>query len=229
MKMLWYKAWLETRWRALLLIAIILIILFSVHARSPQAQAAALNSLQFMWMIAPLSLAGSGVRSESPFQPVRGIAGSMYFTMSLPVSRLRLLGVRAGMGALETAGVIVIGCGAAAAAFPAVRQIALPDAIAYTLTIFVCGLAAFGLSTVLATFLDQQWQGFAATLGYLAARALTFGFDGTRAPRFDFYLAMGNGSPLFTHSVPWAAMGLSAAIGAVCFLAAARVEQARQY
>lgn len=230
--MLWYKAWLETRWRVLMLIAVIVFILSQVglHSKPPLRAAALLNSLQFMWMIAPLSLAGSGVRSEAPFRAVRGIQGSTYFTLSLPVSRFRLLCVRAGIGLLETAGVIVVGRFMAAAAFPAVRQqIAIADGIGYAATVFVCGLSAFGISTVFATLLDQQWQAFAAMLTYFFARALVFGLDGLQASRFDFFRVMGNASPLFTHSIPWTAMGVSLGIGVLCLLAAAKVEQVRQY
>ena len=36
----------------------------------------------------------------------KGLHGSMYFTLSLPVSRFRLFATRAGLGMLEAAGVL---------------------------------------------------------------------------------------------------------------------------
>jgi hypothetical protein len=40
---------------------------------------------------------------------------------------------------------------------------------------------------------------------------------------------MGAASPLFTHTLPWATMGISLATSAVLFLVAARVVQMREY
>ena len=47
--------------------------------------------------IAPL-LAGAGIKTQAAFQTVKGLHGSTYFTLSLPVSRFRLLAIRAGIG-----------------------------------------------------------------------------------------------------------------------------------
>jgi hypothetical protein len=233
--MLWYKAWLETRLRVLLVVAVILFVLYQVHTHSgPHRRGAELlGQLWFLWLITPMGFAGSGVRTESPFRVVRHIQGSQYFTLSLPVSRLRLLAARTAVGLAEVAGVIAAGCCLAALVFPEVRtEITLTEGIGYALTVFACGLAAFGISTVLATFLDQQWQAFAAIFALFSGRWLIFGMAGTPSSplsRFDFFWAMGAGSPLNTHAIPWLAMCASAGVGAVCFLAAMRIEQARQY
>jgi hypothetical protein len=231
MKMLWYKAWLETRLRVLLLIAVNLFVMFQIysHATSKLTAPGLLNSLEFMWAVIPLTLAGSGIRPEAPFRAMKGIQGSMYYTLSLPVSRLRLFAVRSGCGALEFLGIIVLTSCLAAAAIPSVRtQISLNDGLGYALTIFLCGAAGFGISTMFATFLDQQWQGFASMFVVFSGRWL-FGLVGKAPLSFDFYRAMGNASPLVTHTLPFAAMGVSVGIGAVCLLAAITVERIRQY
>ena len=230
--MLWYKAWRETRLRVLLMFAVVIFILFQVHQHVPlNRQNWASLQLQFMWMIIPLSLAGSGVRAEAPFRPVKGLQGSMYFTLSLPVNRLRLLYVRSAVGLLEAAGLVAIGCCLAVLAFPGLReQITMADGVAYALTVFVCGFSAFGLSTILATFLDQQWQGMVAMATYFVARSVTFGLNGdptSPLARFDFFRAMGTATTL--HSMPWVAMATSAAVGLACYLAAMKVELSRQY
>ena len=229
--MLWYKAWLETRWRMALIAAVLAFVLFQVatHSQKSMDGVAMLTSLQFMWMIIPLSMAGAGVRTENPFRAVKGIQGSIYYTMSLPVSRLQLLAVRAGVGLAETGLLIAVGIGMAAAAFPAVRMIPVNEAASYVMTIFVCGLSGFGISTLYATFLDQQWQAMASMLTFFLARGTIFGLDGARWSRFDFFRVMGEASPLVTHGMPWVAMGVSLIVAAICFAGAVKVEEARQY
>jgi hypothetical protein len=229
--MLWYKAWLETRWRVLLLLAIIFFVLFEIHSHGgPQLRSAApLYGLEYLWVWTPVLLAGSGIRPECPLRTVKGAQGSMYFTLSLPVGRLRLFAVRAGLGLLETAGVIAVLCCAAAAALPEVRaQITLADGLRYGLTMFACGLAIFGISTVLATFLDQQWQMIGSMLS-VALAVWLFRLGGASAAAFDFFRALSDGSPLITHVLPWTAMCTAIGIGAISMLAAVKVENVRQY
>jgi negative regulator of sigma E activity len=40
---------------------------------------------------------------------------------------------------------------------------------------------------------------------------------------------MGESSPLFTHTFPWASMGISLGTAAILFLAALKVVQTREY
>jgi len=229
--MLWYKGWLETRLRLAMLLTAILFVLFQVysHGDSKLSAPALLNSLELLWVLTPMTLAGSGIRPESPFRMMKGLQGSMYFTLSLPVSRFRLLAVRAATGLLEIAALIAAAFCLAAAVLPAVRAQVMPaDALRYALTIFLCSAAGFGVSTLFATFLDQQWQAFASMFVVFFGRAL-FTKYGAHPSTFDFYRAMGNASPLVTHALPWTAIGLSVAIGAACLIAAVSVERVRQY
>ena len=109
--MLWYKGWLETRYRVLFLLACAVWGLGSGALTPYAANSARPHLLAIMavipgliavgYQIVPLMLAGSGIKTESDLQPKKGLHGSLYFTLSLPVSRFRLLATRAGLGMLE--------------------------------------------------------------------------------------------------------------------------------
>jgi hypothetical protein len=112
--MLVMKAWLETRWRFVTAFALPLLVL----ALNYQNHNSPVTSLRAMFVLLGLALAlgsmllgGSGVKSQAPFGFPEGLVGSTQFTISLPVSRLRLLSVRAGIGLLEMSVVtVIIGC-----------------------------------------------------------------------------------------------------------------------
>ena len=109
--MLWYKGWLETRFRILFMLfyAVFPIPLFTLtvpaanpaHPASLAAVAGSLGFFAFYYSIIPLMLAGSGIKTQADLQPRKGLHGSMYFTLSLPVSRFRLFATRAGLGMLR--------------------------------------------------------------------------------------------------------------------------------
>lgn len=225
--MLWYKAWRETRWRMLMLTASVLWVLFNIHSRG-DFQPRPASSLQVVWLIVPLMLAGSGLRTDPVLQPMKGLHGSMYFTLSLPVSRLRLFAVRAAVGLLEIAAIILAVSCVAGIFFPEVRvNASLTGGFVYVATVFLCSCGIYGLSILLATFLDliyQIWVGLAAS--FLSLWLIrTAGL-----PRsIDPFFAMGSLSPLATHVFPWAAIGVSLGMGTIFFLVAARVVQTRQY
>jgi len=228
--MLWFKAWLETRWRVLFPLATFLFVLVQTHLRGNlQFQSGPLlDALAVFWLIPPLLLAGSGIKTESAFRTTKGLHGSMYFTLSLPVSRLRLLAVRAGAGMLETAGVIVVVCCIAGSIFPEIRgQATLADAFRYAVTIFLCSSGVYSLSVLLATFLDQLWQVWGSMAAVFLLRWL---FSTIGLPQsFNIFRAMGVSSPLSTHALPWSAMGISVGVAAILLLAAGKVVQIREY
>jgi hypothetical protein len=89
------------------------------------------------WLMRPFMLAGSGLRTEATFQGQKGLHGSTYFTLSLPVSRLKLFAIRAAFGFLETAGIVVGVCCIAAVIFPELKgQTTLADGLRYVATLF---------------------------------------------------------------------------------------------
>jgi hypothetical protein len=236
--MLWYKGWLETRFRILLMLfyAVFPIPLFTLavpapnpaHPASLAAVAGTVGFFGFYYSIIPLMLAGSGIKTQADLHPRKGLHGSMYFTLSLPVSRFRLFATRAGLGMLMVAGVLAIAPTAAWIIFPSLRMhITGSDLFAYWVTFSVCTSAFYFLGVLLSTFLDDIWQNWTSMFGlvflwWLLSRPFL-------PPSVNIFRAMGESSPLFTHTFPWASMGISLGVAAILFLAALRVVQTREY
>jgi hypothetical protein len=121
--MLWFKAWLETRWRFGFVVGSILLVwvapfwlpLFGlrVPAGFPASKlwvAIHLGTV-LLYIYAAIFLAGSGINTQTTYSATSGFHPSMLFTLSLPVSRRRLLLVRAGLGALQTSFLVAIMAG----------------------------------------------------------------------------------------------------------------------
>lgn len=228
--MLWYKAWLETRWRMLMPIAMVLFILLAGHNKGQllPGQKSSLMVLPFFWMVLPLMIAGAGINTEAPFRVLKGLNGSSGFTLSLPVSRLRLFAARVAFGLSATAGAIVAACCFAWLAFPEVSaSIKLNDGLGYAATVLSCSFAIFGLSTLFATFLDQQIQVMACMISIFLLRWLS---SWTNMPEaFNIFRLAGEASPLITHVIPWASVFLCLGIGTLFLLAALIIIQRREY
>lgn len=163
--MLWYKGWLETRFRVLFVFGGILfmVVLILRHIDPPLPRAVVednLNSLTLLLWFIPVVLAGAGIDAQHlPLGTAKGIHGSQYFTLSLPVSRARLLATRAGLGMLETVGVLAALCCVAWFMLPAPRiYLTCSDLFAYWVTVSICTSAFYSLSVFLATLLGDEGQ-----------------------------------------------------------------------
>ena len=110
--MLLFKNWLETRWLFLFYFGFFVVVLTSGYVQSghvPQTNpipqglrlAGTLNIFSLFWIVPSVMFAGAGIKTSAAFEGRKGLHGSMHFTLSLPVSRLRLLATRAGIGLLE--------------------------------------------------------------------------------------------------------------------------------
>jgi len=234
--MLWYKGWLETRFQAVfaLLFAVFPILLFTLatpHAANPapqmsvaQAESAA-GFFALYYSIVPLILAGSGVKAQSTWMR-KAVQGSVYFTLSLPVSRFRLFATRAGLGMLEAVAILTIApCFLRIAFIEPQDHVSHSDLFAFWVTLSVCASAFHFLAVLLSTFLDDQARGWLSMLGLVCLYGLL-----SKVPLLapvNIFRAMV--SPLFTHSFPWSSIGVSLGAAAVLGLAAFRVVQTREY
>ena len=117
--MLWMKGWFETRIRFLILIMGTLIVSAVASADSASKASIAAQQLEATTLIgvsvvASILLAGAGIKTQpGGFRPSRGLHGSMYYTLSLPVTRSRLFGVRVSLGLAQTAVIHVLACSSA--------------------------------------------------------------------------------------------------------------------
>jgi hypothetical protein len=99
----------------------------------------------------------------------------MLFTLSLPVSRRRLLFVRAGLGAILTS-ILIIGMTAYILLHrPGAASASL--ALCYIARVLVCTMAVYSLSVFLACVLDEVWQFMGGCLVWSGVFLLQTRFD----------------------------------------------------
>ncbi len=229
--MLWMKAWLETRWRFLYalglpLAMLALFVLAGVGTTQPAPTM--MITISFASIFAAIYLAGSGVKTQSAFQMTKGLHGSTYYTLSLPVSRLRLLVVRVGCGLLETIAINAIVIGLTWSLFRLVRANSTAlDLSKAILAAAVCTACIYFVSVFLATFLEETWHIFGSmffvVIAWWSLSRLSVG------PALNVFRFLGDASPLVTHALPWPAMGISLLSSAILFLCALKVVQSREY
>src|SRR5262245_41509538 len=110
--MLWMKYWMETRWRLLSAVGVFVLLVFVLRSQQLGAQPSTrgvVGFFAFVYVMQAVTLAGTGIKTQAPFQMGKGLHGSMHFTLSLPVSRLHLLATRATVGLLELLCALVLG------------------------------------------------------------------------------------------------------------------------
>jgi hypothetical protein len=235
--MLWHKGWLETRFRLLFTLGfttLILALQYSTRtaASPPGGKGAAVGLVMFsnpvlVLMICSL-LGGAGIVTQPSLQATKGLHGSTLFTLSLPVSRLRLLAIRASIGWFEAAGVIGALCCGMWLVSPAFRAMTTPvELLEYAGTLMACASALYCVTVLLSTFLDDQWRAWGSMI---TSAALWWLSAHTPLPTYvDIFRAMREGSPLLTHTMPWTAMAFSLGLAAVLLFAALKVVQTREY
>src|SRR4051812_40815571 len=126
--MLWYKGWLETRFKVLFALCLIGLALVSLHSIGGNASApvkGVVGMTAIFVVTFSAFLAGAGIATQPALQATKGLHGSMLFTLSLPVSRLQLLAVRACLGWIEMAAGIAAMCGGMWFLFPPLRGMSM--------------------------------------------------------------------------------------------------------
>jgi len=183
--MLWYKAWLETRWRfaiglGLLMVSASAIVLGYPEALKaisglPQAdgelgrrisESAAVvrdyrsyvwtqwfrQSMRQLWALFAVVLGTGGLLAQAS-------RGGALFTLSLPVSRGRLLSVRAATALAELLILALVPSLMIPLLSPAVGQIySFADAIVYGTCLFIAGSVLFSFAFLLSTVFSDVWR-----------------------------------------------------------------------
>ncbi len=181
--MLWHKAWWEVRIRLLLAVALAPYLLYLVVweappellEKTPNLSTAELSAkiwkifvLDCGGVLFPVSakiLAGAGINAQTSMGMARGFHGSMSFLLSLPVSRARLLAVRATAGAILT---LLLGLATVAAFF----VLAPERGLAYSVPALLPSLGGmlvvtaffYAMAVLFTALFDEFWSG---TLGLL--------------------------------------------------------------
>ena len=222
--MLLMKAWMETRWR-LLIVAAYLLIALALNFRNP-AGSSVLTTAWFMLTFLAILLGGSGVNAQAPLGLSEGVAGSTEFTVSLPVTRLRLLAVRAAVGLAEIVAATTLAALLIWALFRATRQTASPSDFAR----LVLGTILFLIAPYCAHVFFSTWATEPFSLGYAGcALILLLLLCHHLAPGVDVIRAFGEASPLKTHDMPWSQLAPAVIAGAVLLLGSGVVVRRREY
>jgi Ca2+/Na+ antiporter len=227
--MLWYKGWLETRFRLVFVLAVValLFIAQSHGGDKVQVRGAIFMAGASVWLIC-VFLAAAGIVTQQSLQAVKGLHGSTLFTLTLPVSRFRLLAVRAGLGWLEMVGGIGWVCCLLWFLFPTIRGRTTPREMAeYAAVLIVCGSVFYCVTVLLATFLDDLWRVWGSFLCYGAIWWLMYRIPAPAS--VNIFWAMGDGSPVLARTMPWTAMAFALGLATVLFFAALKVARIREY
>jgi hypothetical protein len=245
--MLWYKAWRETRIRfavAVLTLVWVCGVILVLQNHSRFQASPPLNYSAYVWnaiykdyvrnlfVVLAIVLGCGGLLQEQ----VTGTAG---FTLALPVSRSRLVAVRAGVGILEVTALAFV----PAAVIPILSGIvgepyAASQAFQFACLWACCGVLIFGL----AQFLSATIQGVASSwiTCFLALMLYTSIVNITaldQYPRLDFFKIMsGAGLAYFdsaNHAIigplPWLPLAVIVTSGAACLALAARILESRDF
>jgi hypothetical protein len=224
--MLWMKGWLETRWRLTFWFGFPFVLMGVSYFNRNAPQGNAMGALGLGLVLGWICLAGAGVKSQSPIGFPEGLAGSTQFTISLPVSRLRLLAVRSGIGLSEgVAATVLIGY-LSWSLFPATRgRATFADLAEFLLASLVFLSGPYFASAFFTTFLEEPISLMCAGWTILGLWWLSFRVP----PAVDIFRIWGQASPLLTHRLPWSQMAVAVCLASVFFFAAFRVIQMREY
>ena len=165
--MLWYKGWLETRFRLVFILAFMGFILLVQHSTHPSHAGlpgkqvlTAFVTMTFINVVLVGAVFGAaGIATQPSFAVQRGIHGSTLYTVSLPVSRLRLLLVRATLGSLEGVAAISLLCGGLWFAVPWLHAAMTGfEMVGYFAALLACGSVFYCVAVLLGSFLEDQWR-----------------------------------------------------------------------
>lgn len=247
--MLWYKAWLETRWRFLIGLGLlvcsaavtvltyprVLELLKAVPAvdlggeigrRINEAVTLARDyrgylwsnwyrqSLMQLWTIFAVLLGTGGLLSQ-----VSG--GGALFTLSLPVSRTRLLAVRAATGLAELLVMVLVPTLLIPLLSPAIgRSYGLGDALVHAACLFIAGSVFFSLASLLSTVFSDVWRPLMIALCLAAFLAVAEQFMDGQSP-YSLLGTMSGARYFHGGGLPWPGLFVSAAASALMLYGAA--------
>jgi ABC-2 type transport system permease protein len=249
--MLWYKSWLETRWRFLIGLAVLLCSAAGAALSYPQVQKllpqvpANLDGLLGAKIREAAELARSFrgyvwsswfrqnlTQAASLFAVLLGTAsflsleGGALFTLSLPVSRRRLIGVRAATGLAELFALVFVPSLFIPLLAPSIgERYALGSALIHSACLFIAVSVFFGLALLLSTVFGDVWRPLLIALA--VAFALAIADQLLDSPAFSLFRLMSGETYFRTGRLPWGGL-LAAAAGSAALHAAAIVSLTRR-
>jgi len=227
---LFWKAWMECRFRALLTGVVLAIYL--LLGRFPLAECKG-ELTSWNWYckfvtvfgaVVAIMFAGSGINSQSSWGMLRGFHPSMYFLLSLPVSRLRALLVRAITGMLLT----FLYVPTSIVFYALFAHLSARQAVSSIFFITLGAFATFGIATFLSTLFDELVSSSLALGGVAGMFGGWAALDWTKV-KLDPMTIFSGQQLAQTGQVNWVAAILCAATGVLFLLAALRVVERKEY
>jgi hypothetical protein len=253
--MLWYKSWMETRWRFLIGLALLMCSAAAVVLTYPQvvkllplatkldlsgeigrrvtesvdlardyrgyvwSQWFRKNMMQ-MWALFAMLLGTGGLLSQTS-------GGGTLFTLSLPATRNRLLGIRAATGLAELLVLAIVPSLLLPALSGSIGQTyGMGDALIHSACMFIAGAVFFSLTFLLSTMFADVWRPLLIVLCGATALSL-FGQVFPDLSRNGLFQVMSAEGYFRGSGLPWLGLGASAAVS-VAMLYAATINIARQ-
>ncbi len=179
-----------------------------------------------MWILAVVLLGMGGIVREKAI-------GTSSLTLSLPVSRARLLAIRVGMGALEA---IVLAVVPWTTIFLVSSLSRMPILITqvgfYVLLLIGGGLAYFSMAVLVSSLVEGEYTAPAVAFGLVLLTAIVFDawlrpFNLWRLVTGDFYID--RHTYLLSWPFPWRGTLASVSAAALMLLTSVRVIERREF
>jgi ABC-2 type transport system permease protein len=253
--MLWYKAWLETRWRFLIGLAVLTVFACGAVFDYPvfmrlNASVSAIDAsghlgrlireavetqrtyrgfIWFQWYRQNL------VQMWTILAVLLGSGGLMatssgdaLFALSMPVSRARLAGVRAATALMELLVLALIPSLLIPLLSPAVGEhYGLGDTAVHSVSLFLGGSLFFSLAFLLSAVFDDFWRPMLIACAVALSQTLIGALIGL--PFSEMLRVMSAESYFRTGQVPWVGLGLAVTAGLLMLYAAAAIVERRDF
>jgi ABC-2 type transport system permease protein len=238
--MLWYKAWLETRSRFLVALigatALCASVVYQldqgdkkglVRRARPDSLPAGLfdghSFLVLIWVVAVTLLMMGGLLRERS-------NGASSFTLALPVSRLKLMGVRIGLGLAQALALAVVPWSVMFLVQGVVGKThSFPQAVFHVALLMTGGMVFFGIALLISSLIDGEYT--APSACFVVIIALAHALDGKSGYNpWNFILGSEylqiNSSQLLG-SFPWHQAAIFVLIGLILTLVSIKVIERR--
>jgi hypothetical protein len=246
--MLWYKVWIETRWRFWIGLVVLACSMVATVLTYPRV-------LELLQRMPELDLGGAlGRRAQEGIALAREYRGYVWshafaqemshlgtlfavllgagglisprggalFTLSLPISRSRLLAVRAGTGLAQWLALALVPMVLLPVFSPAVHEsYGIGAALVHGLCLFTAGAAFFSLTVLLSTVFADVWRPLLFALVIAVALSIPEQFA-PEVSRHSIFGVMSGEMYFRTGRMPWLGLLASAAGAAALLYAAAR-------
>jgi ABC-type transport system involved in multi-copper enzyme maturation permease subunit len=237
--MMWRKSWWECRFRVLCAALIYLcvsggaLVLLS-HRATAAPPSARLNFYVILLacLITPIVavlLAGSGINSQTSWGMLHGFHASMYFLLSLPVSRRRALLIRSAMGGVFTALFVVLSvCTISLLALWSGTRIPPNHVLGRLPFILLGAFGLYGLSTLLTIVFDEFWAGMLgmAIIGFLFGMEIAFQ---SLPIRFQPAEILSGEQFILTGAVGWPLIAFFFLLGVISMAASVYLVERKEY